>query len=44
MIRLEEFDYEGAVAIALAMLSISFLMLLAINLVQVWSRRRLGDG
>jgi sulfate/thiosulfate transport system permease protein len=44
VIRLEEFDYEGAVAIALAMLSISFLMLLAINLVQVLSRRRLGDG
>ena len=40
MIRLEEFDYDGAVAIALAMLAISFLMLLAINLIQVWSRRR----
>ena len=44
VIRLEEFDYEGAVAIALAMLAISFLMLLVINLVQVWSRRRFGDG
>ncbi len=40
--RLEEFDYDGAVAIALAMLSISFLMLLAINLIQIWSRRRMG--
>jgi sulfate transport system permease protein len=42
VIRLEEFDYNGAVAIALAMLAISFLMLLAINLIQVWSRRRMG--
>lgn len=42
VIRLEEFDYNGAVAIAIAMLAISFLMLLAINLVQVWSRNRTG--
>jgi sulfate/thiosulfate transport system permease protein len=42
VIRLEEFDYDGAVAIALAMLAISFAMLLAINLIQVWSRRKLG--
>jgi sulfate transport system permease protein len=44
VIRLEEFDYDGAVAIAVAMLAISFAMLLAINLVQVWSRRRFGDA
>jgi sulfate transport system permease protein len=43
VIRLEEFDYDGAVAIALAMLALSFTMLLAINLVQVWSRRRMGS-
>lgn len=43
VIRLEEFDYSGAVAIAIAMLGISFAMLLAINLVQAWSRRRFGD-
>lgn len=43
VIRLEEFDYDGAVAIALAMLAISFVMLLAINLIQVWSKRRFGD-
>jgi sulfate transport system permease protein len=43
VIKLEEFDYNGAVAIAIAMLAISFSMLLAINLVQVWSRRRLGN-
>ena len=40
MIRLEEFDYAGATAIASAMLVISFVMLLAINLLQGWSRRR----
>jgi sulfate transport system permease protein len=43
VIRLEEFNYDGAVAIALAMLAISFAMLLAINLIQVWSRRRVGN-
>ena len=43
VIKLEEFDYNGAVAIAIAMLAISFSMLLAINLVQVWSRKRLGN-
>jgi sulfate transport system permease protein len=44
VIRLEEFHYDGAVAIALAMLAISFLMLLAINLIQVLSRRRYGHA
>lgn len=39
VIRLEEFDYDGAVAIALAMLAISFALLLLINLIGVWSRR-----
>ncbi len=39
VIRLEEFDYSGAVAITVAMLGISFALLLVINLVQVWSRR-----
>ena len=44
VIRLEEYDYPGAIAIALAMLGISFAMLLAINLVQIWSRRRMGEA
>mgnify|MGYP000722289472 FL=1 len=43
VIRLEEFDMPGAIAIALAMLGISFVMLLAINLIQVWSRARTGN-
>jgi sulfate transport system permease protein len=42
VIRLEEFDYDGAVAIAIAMLVIAFAILLAINLIQIWSRRRMG--
>ncbi|MFO1201209.1 MAG: sulfate ABC transporter permease subunit CysT [Tabrizicola sp.] len=42
VIKLEEFNYEGATAIGIAMLMISFALLLAINGVQVWSRRRIG--
>ena len=44
VIRLEEFNYTGATAIATIMLAISFATLLAINLLQVYSRRKLGDG
>jgi sulfate transport system permease protein len=43
VIRLQEFDYGGATVIATMMLLISFAILLAINLLQAWSRRRLGD-
>ena len=42
VIKLEEFNYPGATAIAVIMLAIAFLMLLAINLTQAWSRRRFG--
>ncbi|MFT4014355.1 MAG: sulfate ABC transporter permease subunit CysT [Paracoccus sp. (in: a-proteobacteria)] len=42
VIKLEEFDYDGAAAIGIAMLVISFTMLLVINLIQIWSRRRIG--
>ena len=42
IIRLEEFNYAGATAIATAMLSIAFVLLLIINLLQGWTRRRLG--
>ena len=38
--RLEEFDYAGASAIAVVMLTISFVALLVINSVQALSRRR----
>ena len=42
IIRLEEFDYAGATAIGTIMLLASFAMLLVINLVQSWSRRRMA--
>jgi sulfate/thiosulfate transport system permease protein len=38
--RLEQFDYAGATAMASMMLGVSFLILLTINLLQAWSRRR----
>jgi sulfate transport system permease protein len=41
-IRLEEFNYPAATAIGAIMLVLAFIVLLAINLIQVWSRRRLG--
>ena len=44
VIRLEEFDYEGATAVAVAMLLISFALLFLINTLQVWNRRRIGHG
>ena len=44
VIKLEEFDYAGATAIAAVMLLISFAMLFIINLIQAWSRRRYGYG
>ena len=44
VIRLEEFNYAGATAIAAVMLIISFLMLFVINLIQAWSRKRYGYG
>lgn len=42
VIKLEEYNDAGAAAIGIAMLFISFGMLLIINVVQVWSRRRIG--
>jgi sulfate transport system permease protein len=42
VIRLEEFNYAGATAIASVMLAIAFIMLLVINLTQAWARRRYG--
>lgn len=42
VIQLEEFNYDAAAAIGIAMLVISFAMLLAINLIQIVSRRKTG--
>ncbi|HLB83161.1 MAG TPA: sulfate ABC transporter permease subunit CysT [Steroidobacteraceae bacterium] len=40
VIKLEQFEYQAAAALGLAMLVMSFIMLFAINLVQAWGRRR----
>jgi sulfate transport system permease protein len=40
VIKLEQFDYAGAAALGFAMLVLSFVMLLSINLLQAWGRRR----
>jgi sulfate transport system permease protein len=37
--KLEQYDYAGATSIAVVMLVFSFIVLLAINLLQWWSRR-----
>ena len=39
MIRLDEFNYAGATALASAMLVLSFAILFAINLLQGWRSR-----
>jgi sulfate/thiosulfate transport system permease protein len=38
--QLDQFDYQGATAIGTLMLGVSFLLLLAVNLLQSWVRRR----
>ena len=38
--KLEQYDYAGATALAVVMLVISFVLLLVINGLQLWSRRR----
>ncbi len=38
--KLEQFDYSAATAIAVTMLGLSFLVLLMINVLQGWQRRR----
>jgi sulfate transport system permease protein len=42
VVKLEEYDYAGATAIATIMLALSFLILLVINLIQAWSRKKFG--
>jgi sulfate transport system permease protein len=42
VMKLEEYNYAGATAIGVVMLVASFVILLAINLVQWWAGRRLG--
>jgi sulfate transport system permease protein len=38
--KLEQYDYAGATAVATVMLLISFVLLLLINALQAWQRRR----
>jgi sulfate/thiosulfate transport system permease protein len=40
--KLEQYDYGGATAVAVVMLVMSFLLLLVINALQGWQRRRSG--
>jgi len=42
--KLEQYDYAGATAIAVVMLVFSFILLLAINLLQAWTRKRAGKS
>ncbi|WP_234053262.1 MULTISPECIES: sulfate ABC transporter permease subunit CysT [unclassified Xanthobacter] len=38
-IRLEEYDYSAAAAIAVTLLAVAFVMLLVVNLIQAWHQR-----
>jgi sulfate/thiosulfate transport system permease protein len=40
--KLEQYDYAGATAVAMVMLLMSFVLLLVINALQGWQRRRSG--
>jgi sulfate transport system permease protein len=40
--KLEQYDYAGATSIAVVMLVAAFLLLLLINLLQAWARKRQG--
>jgi sulfate transport system permease protein len=42
MTKLEQYDYAGATAIAVVMLTISFALLLVVNRLQAWSGRRVS--
>ncbi|HTV37084.1 MAG TPA: sulfate ABC transporter permease subunit CysT [Xanthobacteraceae bacterium] len=44
VIRLQEFDYRGATAIAVIMLALAFSVLFAINLIQAGGRRKYGHA
>jgi sulfate transport system permease protein len=44
LIELEQYDYAAATALGAVMLGISFALLLAINLIQLWGSRRMAVG
>jgi sulfate transport system permease protein len=39
VIRLEEYDYTGAMALAVVLLVVSFVLLITINLLERWASR-----
>src|SRR6185436_750905 len=41
--KLEQYDYTGATAIAVVMLTISFLLLFVINVLQGWTSRQVAQ-
>jgi len=41
--KLEQYDFAGATAVATVMLLASFALLLVINALQAWQRRRAGS-
>jgi len=41
--KLQQYDYAGATAVAFVLMTISFILLLAINALQGWSARRLAN-
>ena len=42
--KLEQYDYAGATAVAVVMLFFSFVLLLVINALQAWQRKRAGGA
>ena len=40
--KLEQYDYAGATGIAVVMLVTAFMLLLLMNLIQAWARKRQG--
>ncbi|MCP1117861.1 sulfate ABC transporter permease subunit CysT [Robbsia andropogonis] len=44
MVKLEQFDYAGASAVAVVLMVVSFVLLLAINGLQAWQRKLLAGG
>jgi sulfate transport system permease protein len=44
VIKLEQYDYSGATALAVVMLLVSFALLLGINTLQWWAARRNSGG
>jgi sulfate transport system permease protein len=42
--KLEQYDYEGAAAIAVVMMVLSFAIMLAINVLQNWAITRHGES